>query len=62
MSTLQEAQDRINTIFGVFAHQRRRYALRELRRHETPMALADLADELAIREHEAPLTDIPARR
>lgn len=57
---LEEAEGRINAMFGVFTHQRRRYALRELRRHDTPMALADLADELAIREHEAPLSDIPA--
>lgn len=57
---LQQTQERINTIFNVIAHHRRRYALRELQRHEKPMALADLADEIAVRENEAAITDIPA--
>ena len=60
MTDFNEAQENINTIFQIFAHHRRRYALRGLRMHETPMALADLADEVAIRENEAPLTEISA--
>ncbi|MFC6765735.1 DUF7344 domain-containing protein [Natrinema soli] len=60
MSNLQQAQASINSVFEGFAHHRRRYALRELRRHANPMELADLADELAVRENETPLTDVPA--
>lgn len=57
---LKQAHERINTVFSVFAHHRRRYTLRELWRHEQPMALADLADELAVRENETAITEIPA--
>ncbi|WP_222914495.1 hypothetical protein [Natrinema sp. SYSU A 869] len=60
MSDLLQAQESINSVFEVFAHHRRRYALRELRRHANPMKLADLADELAVRENETPITDVPA--
>ncbi|WP_207591731.1 DUF7344 domain-containing protein [Halomontanus rarus] len=55
---LQQAQRDIDAIFEMFAHHRRRYALRGLRMHDNPMALADLADEVAIRENEAPITEI----
>ncbi|MCU4972777.1 hypothetical protein OB955_08495 [Halobacteria archaeon AArc-m2/3/4] len=58
MMDLQRMQQNINTVFGVFAHHRRRYALRGLRMHETAMTLAELAEEVAIRENEAPVTDI----
>lgn len=58
MTDLQQAQQNINTIFEMFAHHRRRYALRGLRMHDTPMTLADLADEVAIRENEAPIAEI----
>lgn len=60
MMELPQGHKQFNTIFEVFAHHRRRYALRELHRHERPMALADLADEIAVRENETALTDIPA--
>lgn len=57
---LQQTQEDISMIFGVFAHHRRRYALRELQRYENPMALADLADEIATQENETSITDISA--
>lgn len=60
MTELQQAQQNIDTAFECFAYHRRRYALRGLRMHESPMVLADLADEVAVREAEAPLTEIPA--
>lgn len=60
MTDFQQAQSDINTTFGIFAHHRRRYALRGLRMYEDPMTLADLADEVAIRENEAPITEISA--
>ncbi|TYL39605.1 hypothetical protein CV102_04760 [Natronococcus pandeyae] len=60
MAGLQQAQRDVSTIFGAFAHHRRRYALRGLRMHENPMSVADLADEVAIRENESPVTEIPA--
>lgn len=60
LHTLQRSQQRINTVFNVFAHHRRRYALHELHQYEKPMALADLADEIAVREKETALTAIPA--
>lgn len=58
MTGPQQSQRNVGAIFEVFAHRRRRYALRGLRMHDTPMALADLADEVAIRENEAPITEI----
>lgn len=60
MSDSQRAQETISSIFDVFAHHRRRYVLRELQRHANPMELADLADEVAVRENETPITDVPA--
>lgn len=46
-------------MFTVLSHERRRYALYCLRKYRTPMALADLADEVARLEHGTrPLTEI----
>ena len=47
-------------LFGVLSHQRRRCVLRCLGEHQTPLTLADLADEVTAREQEAPLPDVPA--
>lgn len=44
----------------LLADRRRRDALRVLAYHDEPVTLADLADEVAIREHGVPLTDVPA--
>lgn len=49
-----------DTAFDVLAHHRRRYALQYLRSYGSRMSLADLADEIAVREHEVPIKDIPA--
>jgi hypothetical protein len=52
--------DQTPAIFEILAHQRRRYALYELQHHERPLALADLADEVAVRENETALAAVPA--
>lgn len=54
----QQTHDAANTTLESLAHHRRRYALHVLREHEEPMALADLADEVAVREHDEPLAEI----
>ncbi|MFC6826294.1 DUF7344 domain-containing protein [Halopelagius fulvigenes] len=51
---------RLDSLFDVLTDQRRRFALRCLSEYDTPMTLADLADEVAVREQEQPLTEIPA--
>lgn len=48
------------TLFDVLANQRRRYAIHALKEHETPIALADLADEVAVRENEISSPEVPA--
>lgn len=50
----------LNTLFEALANRRRRYVLQCLCEYQTPMALADLADEIATQEQDAPLPDIPA--
>ncbi|WP_225333321.1 DUF7344 domain-containing protein [Halomicrobium urmianum] len=58
----QEAarEDALDTYFTVLSNQRRRRVLDCLREYETPIALADLADEVAVREYDSPVTEIPA--
>lgn len=48
-------------IYDVFASQRRRFVIGCLCEHETALALADIADELASWEHNSHLTDVPAK-
>lgn len=50
----------LDALFDVLADPRRRYALKCLREFRTPMALADLAGEVASREQERPVPDVPA--
>lgn len=50
----------LDVLFEVLAHQRRRYTLACLRELETPIALADLANEVASREQGTPIPDAPA--
>ena len=50
----------LDVLFDVLADSRRRYALECLSESQTPMALADLADEVASRERERPVPDVPA--
>lgn len=42
------------------AYRRRRHAVSRLRRHSGPIALADLADEVAAMENGTPLAEVPA--
>ena len=49
-----------DVVFRLLSDRRRRSAITVLRRHGTAMSLADLADEVAVREHDAPITEIPA--
>lgn len=50
----------LDATFDVLSNRRRREALRCLAAHDEPMALADLADEVAVAERGGPITDIPA--
>ena len=56
----QSADEPVDTVFEILAHHRRRYALECLREYENPLPLADLADEVAVREHDAPLPEVPS--
>ncbi|QSW98323.1 DUF7344 domain-containing protein [Haloterrigena alkaliphila] len=55
----QQSHESVSTVFEMLSHRRRRYALECLREYENPLPLADLADEVAVREHDAPITEIP---
>lgn len=50
----------LDVLFNLLANQRCRYTLRCLCESETPIALADLAGDVASWEQETPLPDIPA--
>ena len=54
----QQNHESTNTTVELLAHHRRRYVLRCLREHDTEMALADLSDEVAVREYDASLPEI----
>lgn len=45
-------------VYELLANERRRYVLSVLREHG-PVPLPDLADEVANREHDAPLPQVP---
>lgn len=51
----------LDRVFALLADQRRRIILACLRDHAQAIALADLAEEVAIRETERPIPEIPAR-
>jgi len=48
-----------DTVFEVLAERRRRYLLGSLAEHGYSLTLADLADEVASREYDAHITEIP---
>jgi hypothetical protein len=48
----------LDETFELLAHERRRRVITCLREHGT-LTLADLADEIAEREHDAPISKIP---
>lgn len=50
----------LDTVLDLLSDCRRRLALAILAAHGGPITLADLADEVAIREHEARIDEIPA--
>ncbi len=50
----------LDDLFEILASPRRRYILRCLRTHDPPLALADVADEVAVYEHDTDITDIAA--
>lgn len=50
----------IDDVLEALRSERRRHALAVLAEHSTPLTLADLADEVAIREHAAPIDEIAA--
>lgn len=52
--------DVLDAFFDALSNQRRRHVLRCLDEYGAPMALADLADEVAVRERGSPLPEIPA--
>lgn len=51
----------LDALFDVLSNQRRRIALHCLKKHGTPLTLADLAEEVVVMEQDAPLTEIPVR-
>lgn len=50
--------DSLDVLFGMLANHRRRCALHCLERFEGALALADLAEEVAVRENETPISEI----
>lgn len=51
----------LDTLFSMLSDERRRYALYCLDEHRNPVALADLADEVARLEHDArTVAEVPA--
>lgn len=54
-----ETEPSTDRLFDVLSHARRRSVLYCLRQYENPMALADLADEVAVRENETVVADVP---
>lgn len=50
----------VDAVFEALADERRRYALHCLKEHETPLALADLAEEVAVQENSSPITEVTA--
>lgn len=75
MPTVNDADDTVNVTrsrsadaqslstddaFDLLSNRRRRYLVHCLRKHDTPMSLADAADEIAIRENDTRLAEIPA--
>lgn len=50
--------DSLDDVFELLASERRRHALRCLHEFDDPLALADLADEVAARENDAPITEL----
>lgn len=54
--------DSLDTYFAILSDQRRRRIIDCLREYRNPMALSDLADEVAVREYDTRITEIPAEK
>ncbi|WP_290810893.1 hypothetical protein [Halovivax sp.] len=54
------APERIDHALGVLADRRRRLTVQVVRDHDEPLALPDVADEVAVRERDRPLPEISA--
>lgn len=50
----------LDTVFELLSNRRRRHALAVLGRFEGPLTLADLADEVAVREHGTSIEEVSA--
>lgn len=50
----------LDVIFDALSVRRCRYALRSLEASETPISLDELAEEVAVREHETAIDDVPS--
>lgn len=56
----QDTPDSLDIVVEVLSDQRRRSTLACLKKYDTSLALADLAEEVAIREYDATITEIAA--
>lgn len=54
------SQEELSAALRVLANPRRRHTLRVVREHGEEMALPDVADEVAVREHDCPLPEVSA--
>ncbi len=59
-SNVSDREGLLDDVFDILASQRRRYILYCLRTHDSPLALADVADEVTVYEHDTDITDISA--
>lgn len=50
----------LDTVFELLSNRRRRHALAALGCYEEPITLADLADEVAVREHGTSIEEVSA--
>lgn len=50
--------DSLDILFEVLSDKRRRSTLSCLKKYDTPLALADLAEAVAIQEYGAPITEV----
>lgn len=57
-----DAGDSLDVAFDVLGHPYRRHAVRVLDDHGCDLALADLADETAVREFDARISEISSER
>lgn len=62
ISQRDERPEEISDSLSILASERRRHVLTIVDEHGEPLALADVADEVAIRESGRPLTELSAQR